>query len=177
MKTALKQILKIAFAYSVAVVVFTFFLIAPISMEYNKTLWLIMYSFAMFMFAFFTVTKTAYGIGKFEKLDETTKPFGAKGFVYGFLAMVPYMLVGLIHLLVFDIDSLDLGLRIFHYAFRCAMGPMYFMINTLGYTWYAFAVAYLAIPVMSGISYFMGLKGITKLEIRSKSKDEEDFLK
>jgi hypothetical protein len=129
------------------------------------------------MFAFFTVTKTAYGIGKYEKLDESLKPFGVKGFIYGFLAMVPYMLLGLIHLFVFDINSLDLGLRIFHYAFRCSMGPMYFMINTLGYTWYAFTVAYLVIPVMSGISYFMGLKGITKLEIRSKRKDEEDFLK
>jgi hypothetical protein len=51
------------------------------------------------------------------------------------------------------------------------------MINTLGYTWYAFAIAYMVVPVISGIWYFMGLKGIDKLRVNKSIKDDEAFLK
>ena len=90
--------------------------------------------------------------------------------------MIPYLILGLVHYLIYD-NSLELGLRIFHYLFRCALGPMYFMINTLKYTWYAFAVAYSVVPIISGIWYFMGLKGIDKPELKRKLKEDEDFLK
>ena len=54
---------------------------------------------------------------------------------------------------------------------------MYFIINTLKYKWYAFAVAYSVVPIISGIWYFMGLKGIDKPELKRKLKEDEDFLK
>lgn len=54
---------------------------------------------------------------------------------------------------------------------------MYFIINTLNYTWYAFLTAYAVVPVISGLWYFLGLKGIDKIHITKKLKDDEDFLK
>lgn len=176
MKLFLKHAGKILFAYSTAAAVFTFFVIAPLSMANNMTTWLLLYSFAMFMFMFFMVSKTALSVGKYERYDKDAKAHPAKGLLYGLAAMTPYLLLGLIHLLIFD-NSLELGLRIFHYIFRCALGPFYFMINTLGYTWYAFAIAYMVVPVISGIWYFMGLKGIDKLRVNKSIKDDEAFLK
>ena len=164
------------FAYTTAAAVFTFFVIAPLSMANNMTLWLLMYSFVMFLFMFFMVSKTAFSIGKAERYDNNLHPNIAKGFLYGTAAMIPYLILGLIHLLIFD-NSLEIRLRIFHYIFRCALGPMYFMINTLEYTWYAFLAAYATVPVISGLWYIMGLKGIEKLKITKKIKDDEDFLK
>jgi len=42
---------------------------------------------------------------------------------------------------------------------------------------YAFLAAYATVPVISGLWYIMGLKGIEKLSITKKIKDDEDFLK
>ncbi|HPB16773.1 MAG: hypothetical protein GXY21_10025 [Clostridiaceae bacterium] len=175
MKTFIKHALKILFAYSTAAAVFAFFVIAPLSMANNMTLWLLAYSFVMFMFMFFIVSKTALSIGKSEKYDDSN-PSAIKGFLYGLAAMIPYLILGLVHLLIFD-NSLEIGLRIFHYIFRCALGPMYFIINTLNYTWYAFLTAYAVVPVISGLWYFLGLKGIDKIHITKKLKEDEDFLK
>ena len=176
MKIFIKHTLKILFAYSTAAAVFTFFVIAPLSMANNMTLWLMAYSFVMFLFMFFIVSKTAFSIGKYERYDNDSYAFAAKGFLYGLASMIPYLVLGLIHLLIFD-NSLELGLRIFHYVYRCALGPMYFMINTLDYTWYAFLAAYAVVPIISGLWYLMGLKGIDKLHITKRIKDDEDFLK
>ncbi len=176
MKAFIKQALKVLAAYTVAAGVFTFFVIAPVSMNNNQTLWLLLYSFVMFIFMAFIVSRTILSIGKYERYDKDTKTFSSKGFFYGLAAMLPYMLLGLIHLIIYH-DTYDLGLRIFHYAFRCALGPMYFIINTLDYTWYGFTLAYLMVPVISLIWYFVGLKGLDKIELRKKIKDDEEFLK
>jgi len=176
MKIFIKNASRILFAYTIAAAVFTFFVIAPLNMANNRTLWLLAYSFVMFLFMFFIVSRTALSVGKSERYDPDARPFSAKGFIYGLVAMIPYLILGLVHYLIYD-NSLELGLRIFHYLFRCALGPMYFMINTLKYTWYAFAVAYSVVPIISGIWYFMGLKGIDKPELKRKLKEDEDFLK
>ena len=176
MKLFFKHVFKILFVYTTAAAIFTFFVIAPLSVTNNLETWLLLYSFVMFMFLFFMLSKTALSLGKYEKNEPDAHAHPAKGILYGLVAMVPYLILGLIHLLIFK-DSLELGIRIFHYIYRCALGPLYFIIKTLNYTWYAFTVAYLVVPIISGIWYFMGLKGIDKLKVTKQLKDDEDFLK
>jgi len=165
-------------SYSAGVFLFTFFLIAPLSMENNRSTWISVYSMVFFVFTIIFLYQQMRKTGEFESnhSEEKTTPF--KGLLYGFLGFSPFLLLELIYFIVFPQIARGTAASVLHAIFRCGFGPMYFIIRFLGYSWYAHVLASIVIPITAFLGYAAGFSGkeLNRKKIFSGKKDLEDFL-
>ena len=124
-------------SYSAGVFLFTFFLIAPLSMENNRNTWIAVYSLVFFVFTVIFVYKQMWKSGDLEaRLGEKgSSPW--RGLLYGIIGFSPFLFIELVYFVIYPSLS-GTGASIMHAVFRCAFGPMYFIIRFLGYTWYSY---------------------------------------
>lgn len=178
MKTFLKRSLKTTISYGAGVFLFSFFLIAPISMENNRNTWIAVYSFVFFIFTCIFLYKQMWKEGEKETRESgSEKPEWYKGLLYAITGFSPFLILEIIYFAVYPGLQASLGANIFHVIFRCGFGPMYFMIRILGYTWYSYLIASVIIPLIAYTGFLAGTGGMgIKAFISSKRKEEEDFL-
>ncbi|MFO7635781.1 MAG: hypothetical protein R6W96_00555 [Clostridia bacterium] len=175
-----KGLLNVAGVYASSVFLFTFFLIAPISME-NTYLWISIYSVIFFAFLFSFLYRRMREAGSRENHEAnraSVRPYPLKGLVYGLLGFLPFLFLELLYFLIHDPSSMEMSMRIFHIAFRCIFGPMYFIIRGLGYTWFAYLAASSVVPLIAMTGYMAGFFNVDIATIKEKKeKETEDFLK
>lgn len=175
MKELIKGSFKVTTSYMASVFLFSFFLIAPLSMENNQYSWMSVLSFIMFMFLCSFMFAKLRKLGVYENKETTlikATPF--KGLLYGIIGFSPFIIIELIHTLIY-IPNKSFALTAFHGVVRCLYGPMYFIIRGLNYTWYATIIAMLIVPLISFIGYIIGYYDLS-LKERKEKKDDEDFL-
>ncbi|MBN1624561.1 MAG: hypothetical protein JW903_09335 [Clostridia bacterium] len=175
--TLLKGSFRTLASYSAGVFLFSFFLIAPLSMENNRSTWISVYSLVFFIFTVIFIYQQLRKIGEFESVHSEKKTTPFKGLIYGFLGFSPFLVLELIYFLVFPILE-GTSASILHAIFRCGFGPMYFIIRFLGYTWYAHVLASVIIPIVAFLGYAAGFMGkeLKHKKLFSGKKDLEDFL-
>ena len=178
MKIFLKRSLKTTFSYGAGVFLFTFFLIAPISMENNRNTWIAVYSFVFFIFTCIFLYKQMWKEGERETRENgNEKPKWYKGLQYAIVGFSPFLVLEIIYFAIYPGLEATLGANILHAVFRCGFGPMYFMIRLLGYTWYSYLIASIIIPLIAFWGFLSGIGGTgIKSFISAKRKEEEDFL-
>ena len=179
MRNFVKRSLKTTISYGAGVFLFTFFLIAPISMENNRNTWIAVYSFIFFVFTCIFLYKQMWKVGEIEKRETgDAKPPWYKGILYGFAGFAPFILIEVLYFLIHPGMESLLGANIFHAVFRCGFGPMYFIIRLLGYTWYSYLIASVIMPLFAFAGFLAGTGGTgMRGIINSRRKEEEDFLK
>ncbi len=164
-------------SYSAGVFLFSFFLIAPLSMENNRSTWIAVYSLVFFVFTVIFLYQQMRKIGEYESAHsrEKTSPF--KGLLYGIAGFSPYLLLELLYFLIFP-NLNGTAASIVHAIFRCGFGPMYFIIRILGYSWYAYAFSSVIIPVVAFLGFASGFTGKSPVnrKIFTGKKELEDFL-
>lgn len=175
----LKRSLKVFTSCGAGVFLFTFFLIAPISMENNRNTWIAVYSFVFFVFTCVFLYKQMWKEGELEtRENQGEKPRWYKGLIYGFMGFLPFLIFETLYFLIYPGLSASLSANIFHAAFRCVFGQMYFLIRLLDYRWYAFIISSLIFPLIAWAGFYSGVGGTgLKSFIEKRHKDEEDFLK
>jgi len=178
MKVFLKRSLKTTFSYGAGVFLFTFFLIAPISMENNRNTWIAVYSFVFFIFTCIFLYKQMWKEGERETRENgNKKPKWHKGLQYAIVGFSPFLVLEIIYFAIYPGVEATFGTNILHAVFRCGFGPMYFMIRLLGYTWYSYLLASIIIPFIAFWGFLLGIGGTgIKSFISAKRKEEEDFL-
>ena len=178
MRTFIKRSLKTAISYGAGVFLFTFFVIAPISMETNRSTWIAVYSLIFFIFTMIYLYKQMWKAGDSEKREAFGQPVSPlKGLLYGFAGFSPFLLLEILYFIIYPVVTGTLAGNIFHAVFRCAFGPVFFIIKYLGYTWYSYLLASVVVPLMAFAGFSAGLKGTgIKDVITIRRKDEEDFL-
>jgi hypothetical protein len=178
MKKFLKRSLKTTLAYGAGVFLFTFFLIAPISMENNRNTWIAVYSFVFFVFTCIFLYKQMWKEGSLEKREygNLTPPW-YKGVFYALAGFSPFLLLEILYFLIYPVIDGSFGANVFHVIFRCGFGPMYFIIRLLGYKWYAYLISSVIIPIIAIAGYVAGTMetGIKNI-IAERRREEEDFL-
>ncbi|MBN2852248.1 MAG: hypothetical protein JXQ23_05865 [Clostridia bacterium] len=176
MKDFLKGSFKVLSSYTTGVFLFSFFLIAPLSMENNQYLWLSILSFIMYLFLWSFMFQQIRKLGIYESKPTTEiKSYPFKGLVYGFAGFLPYIIIEIIYFLIY-VPNTSLALTTFHGIFRCLFGPLYFLIRGLNYTWYAYLIATVMIPVISMIGYLAGYYDFSMKSKKENKKEDEDFL-
>jgi len=174
MKKIISSSLKVTISYLAAVFLFSFFLIAPLSMKDNQYMWLSVLSFVVFMFLWSYMGQQMSKLGTYENKDMVEiKAYPFKGFVYGLIGFSPFLLIEIIYFIVYQPNSISL--RFFHGIVRCLFGPMYFIIRGLHYTWYSYLIASVAVPIIAFVGYIIGYYDISITNIKNK-KENEDFL-
>ncbi len=174
MKQTLKSSGKVAITYLSAVFLFSFFMIGPLSMENNQYLWLTILSFILFLFLWSFMTQQMRKIGFNEKNPAANIPsYALKGFVYGLIGFSPFILIEVLYFLIYQPGTI--AMQSFHVLFRSLFGPMYFLIRGLGYTWYAYLIATISVPIMSLVGYLIGYYDVSVRNLLTK-KNNEDFL-
>ncbi|MDX1358603.1 MAG: hypothetical protein R3232_07225 [Clostridia bacterium] len=178
MRKFLKRSLKTTFSYGAGVFLFTFFLIAPISMENNRNTWIAVYSFVFFVFTCIFLYKQMWKEGSLEKRENGgINPPWHKGLLYVLAGFSPFLLLEILYFIIYPGMAGGLGANIFHAVFRCGFGPMYFIIRLLGYKWYAYLISTVIIPVIGFIGFLAGTQGTgIKNIIAERRREEEDFL-
>ncbi|MBN2558094.1 MAG: hypothetical protein JXB33_04995 [Clostridia bacterium] len=178
MKLFLKRSLKTTASYGTGMLLFTFFLIAPISMENNRNTWIAVYSFVFFVFTAAFLYKQMWKAGEKSRREGNglaLKPW--MGIAYGFAGFLPFLLMEILYFIIYPGISGGLGGNIFHAVFRCMFGPMYFIIRMLGYTWLSYLISSLIIPLIAFAGFAVGTTGSGLREmIGSVRRDGEDFL-
>lgn len=178
MKRFIKRSLKTTVSYGAGVFLFTFFLIAPISMENNRHTWIAVYSFIFFVFTCIFLYKQMRKEGEWEKREnpEEKIPF-QKGLLYGFTGFAPFLILEILYFAIYPGMEASLAANFFHAIFRCGFGPLYFMIRLLGYTWYSYLAASLIIPLITFAGFVRGTGGRGIMAVfSSMRKEEDDFL-
>lgn len=175
--TLLKGSLKVLVSYLSGVFLFTFFLIAPLSMENNMNTWIAIYSLVFFIFTVIFLYKQMQKTGEFESSHMKGKGSLLNGVAYALLGFLPFLVLEIVYFIVYPQISTLTGGNVLHGFFRCGFGPMYFIIRFLGYTWYAYLISSVVIPLVAFLGYSAGFTGkrISRIIIPRK-KDEEDFL-
>jgi len=178
MKIFIKRSLKTTISYGAGVFLFTFFLIAPISMENNRNTWIAVYSFVFFVFTCIFLYKQMWKAGEVEKRENgDIRPLWFKGLLYGLIGFAPFLLLEILYFLIYPGMDASLGANIFHAVFRCGFGPLYFIIRLLGYTWYSYLISSVIMPVVAFAGFWAGTGGMgIKGFINARRKEEEDFL-
>lgn len=178
MKLFFRRCLRVLASYGAGVFLFTFFLIAPISMENNQNTWIAVYSFVFFVFTWIFLYKQMWKEGELETRENNgSRPSWYKGLVYGILGFSPLLILEIIYFLVYPEMEASLSANFFHAAFRCGFGPMYFLIRLLNYKWYSFLISSIIIPLIAWAGFYFGSNGTgIKNFIALKRKEEEDFL-
>ena len=178
MKTLIKRSLKTTISYGAGVFLFSFFLIAPISMENNRNTWIALYSFIFFVFTCIFLYKQMLKEGELEtRENDNEKPKWYRGLIYAIVGFSPFLIFEIIYFAIYPGLEASLGANILHAVFRCGFGPMYFMIRLLGYTWYSYLLASVIIPLIAFLGFLSGAGGMgIKSFVSSKRKEEEDFL-
>jgi len=173
----LKGSLRAFASYSAGVFLFTFFLIAPLSMENNRNTWIAVYSLVFFVFTVIFLFKQIRKTGEedIRKLEGGAAPL--RGAALGFVGFLPYLILELIYFIFYPRLGGTSGANILHAIFRCGFGPMYFIIRFSGYSWYSYVISSLIIPVVTFLGYVSGIKGKSLSDvILTGKRDEEDFL-
>jgi len=178
MKKFFKRSLKVLASYGAGVFLFTFFLIAPISMENNRNTWIAVYSFVFFLFTCIFLYKQMWKEGELETRENAgAVPGWYKGLIYGFAGFFPFLILEILYFSIYPGLTASVSANFFHAAFRCGFGPMYFLIRLLNYKWYSYIISSLIFPLIAGAGFYAGIggKGI-KSFIHARRKEEEDFL-
>jgi hypothetical protein len=177
MKEFIKKSWTTTYSYGAGMFLFLFFLIAPLSMEKNKYIWLTVYSFVFFVFTVSFLYKNIWVTGSSAQLqNKAGKPF-LTGLLCGIVGFAPYLLIEALYFIIHPSIAGAISGNALHALFRCAFGPMYFIIRLLGYTWYAYLIASAVIPLVSALGYFAGYRNTNLPDLFFPSgKDEEDFL-
>lgn len=165
-------------SYSAGVFLFTFFLIAPLSMENNRSTWISVYSMVFFIFTVIFLYQQMRKIGEFESNHSESKVTPFKGLLYGVIGFLPYLILEILYFIIYPQLGAGTAAGIIHAVFRCGFGPMYFIIRFLGYTWYSYLLSSIIIPVVAFLGYAAGFSGIQlkKVRVFRGRKDLEDFL-
>lgn len=177
MREFIKKSWTTTYSYGAGMLVFLFFLIAPLSVEKNKYLWLTLYSIAFFVFTVSFLYKNIWKTGASAQMQSKGgKPF-LTGLVCGIAGFAPYLLIEAIYFIIHPSIAGSVAGNALHALFRVSFGPLYFIIRLLGYTWYAYLVASVAIPLVSALGYLAGYRNTNLPDLFFPAgKDEEDFL-
>ncbi len=177
MREFVKKSLATTVSYGAGVFVFVFFLIAPMSMENNKYIWLMAYSFVFFVFTVSFLYKNTWKKGSTASMGEEEKRPLVKGLMYGFAGFSPLILMEILYFIFYPAHMDSFAGNVMHAVFRCSFGPLYFIIRLLGYTWYAYLIASLVIPAVAAVGYLAGYRKTNLPDLLFPSgKDREDFL-
>jgi hypothetical protein len=178
MKKLYKGSLNVLGVYLTSVFLFTFFLIAPINMK-NTYLWITIYSIIFFAFLLSFMYKRLRETGyKENRQGEEAEPHPLKGLIYGIMGFLPLMAFEMLYFIIYNPQSDSFWMKIFHIAFRCLFGPLYFIIRGLDYTWFAYIAATMAVPLIAAVSYMAGHYDFALKNVKDKlDSDDEDFLK
>lgn len=178
MKIFLKRSLKVMTSYGAGVFLFTFFLIAPISMENNRNTWIAVYSFVFFVFACVFLYKQMWKEGELETRENAgAKPAWFRGLLYGFAGFLPFLILEALYFMIYPGLEASLSANLFHAVFRCAFGPLYFLIRLLNYEWYSYVISSLIFPFIGWAGFYAGAGGTSiRGFIASRRREDEDFL-
>lgn len=145
--------------YSISVLLFIIFLYAVISLAKNNTsTWLAIYSFVVFLLCYALIYSDMKKLAiKERKPQYKLKPYPVKGFVYGIIGFLPFIILEITYLfIIFDDSVLN---RIKHALLNTVMGPLYWCIKLFSSSFIGYAVATSIVPVIAGFAYMMGYFG------------------
>lgn len=146
--------------YGIFDILFVVFMVPILSLgKDNLIVWIQYYSLAVFLIMLLVLYADFHHLAVKEKRPQyDLKPYPLKGFVYGFISIIPMGLLGLLYVtLTFSDPILD---RMKHLVFNCLVGPEYWLVKLGNETALAYVGAVLLIPVITGLSYLAGNLGI-----------------
>lgn len=160
MKNYIKNSAKILYNYAIVLIVFVIFIYVVMSItKDNFWRWLPLYSFTLFLFAFFIIYSDMKSLAMKEKKPQyDLDPYPFKGLVYGLIGVIPIVLVvavaSLIHL------ENETAEHIKHVAIKTFLGPLYFFIKWINNAPIGYIISILLLPVMSMLGYLAGFYNI-----------------
>lgn len=171
---------RILYDYVIALIIFVVFLYPFIGLTGDKLyVWLPLYSFILFLLAFYLIYAEMKGQGiKEKKPQNNMNPYPLKGAVYGLFSVIPLSFVAAV-ISAIPIKDLTLG-NLRHIAVNTILGPLYFFFRWLGETLLGYAAAILLIPVISALGYLAGYFGFHLKGVIFKKKEiakEPEFKK
>ena len=172
MKNYIKNGAKILYNYVLTLIVFAIFIYVFISATGSSFgTYLPLYSFLLFLLAFFIIYSDTKRVGIKEKRPQyDLKPYPLKGFVYGLVGFIPVALLEIVSVfLVFDAEYANNIKRV---ALNALMGPLFFIIKAFGKQPLGYVLATLAVPVVSMLGYLAGYYNFNIIK-RIKKEDKK----
>jgi hypothetical protein len=171
---------RILFDYVIALILFVVFLYPFIGLTGDKLyVWLPLYSFILFLLAFYIIYAEMKGQGiKEKKPQNNMNPYPLKGAVYGLFGIIPLSFAVAVIAAV-PIKDTTLG-NLRHIAVNMILGPLYFFFRWLNETLLGYIAAILLIPVISALGYLAGYFGFNlknKLFGKKETVREPEFKK
>ena len=121
-------------------------------------------AFMCLMMLFVSFTEINRIACKEARYRQTQKPYLFKGFVLGLMAELPMWLLSLVVLLGKDRWFADffshIGEKYVDYVANIFTIPFVWIIAPMNFKIYAYIIAFLILPIVCGIGYILGLKGI-----------------
>lgn len=170
MKNYIRNSAKILYDYAIVLIMFAIFMYVFMSLtKENFNQWLPVYSFLLFLFAFFIIYSDMKSLAMKEKKPQyELNPYPLKGLVYGLIGTIPVALAVIVAALI-HLGSVDVE-RIKHLAINTFLGPMYFIIRWLNETPIGYMAAILVLPLIAMLGYLAGYYGINIMSKLSKKK-------
>lgn len=172
-KYFLRVVIKICLTYLIAVMLFMVFLYVTIALAKNNLeRGIFYYSIFMFLLYLYMIYNDVREIATKEKrpqYDLEIKPY--KGLIYGLWSIAPAYVFLLVYSLInVPQELLILKKRILQGLF----GPIYWLTTFFKGEYVPYYIALLIIPVITALSYYLGLKEIYPyLELKKKLKNKK----
>lgn len=159
MKQYIKCGARVLYDYTIALIVFVVFLYPFIGLTGDKLyIWLPLYSFILFLLAFYLIYVEMKGQGiKEKKPQNNMNPYPLKGAMYGLFGIIPLSFAAVVISAIPITDSTLSNIR--HLAVNTILGPLYFFFRWLDETLPGYIAAILLIPVISALGYLAGYFG------------------
>lgn len=157
LKNHVKSGLKVFGNYVAALLIYVILLYTFMAITGESfTTWLPLYSIIMFLIMAMMLYTDLWHLAVKEKRPQyNLNPYPLKGLVVGLIGVVPLVLITVLeHLITFNDEVFNtLKTRI---TDGVLLGPLYFIIALLGKTTLSYAVALLAVPLLSMLGYMLG---------------------
>ncbi len=156
MKNILKNSLKVFWGYVISLVVFVLFLYTVISFsKENFGKWVTIYSFVIFLLMFGIIYSDLNNIGRKEVRPQyDLNPHPLKGFIYGMIGFVPFILLQVIY--PFISFQSPIAERVKELVLKTLLGPLYWILNIGNNSVIAYIIASAAVPVIAMLGYLSG---------------------
>lgn len=163
---------RILFNYALSLILFGVFIYIFMSIagdNFGKLLPI--YSFILFIFAFFIIYSEMKRLAiKERKPQYELNPFPLKGFIYGISGFLPIIVLELISVFISFGD--EVGNHLKHIAINTIMGPLFFLIKAFDEKPLGYAAASLLIPAVAMLGYMSGFYNFNIIR-KVKKKDEK----
>lgn len=173
-KSQIRRGLKIATDYSITLVVFAIFLSIVFNVAKNNLqTGVFIFSILIFLILFSMIYTNMSDVAVKEKRPQYgIHPSPYKGFLYGFIGMLPILVLQLTYYVIpYGEKLLTLQRRIL----QGITGPLYWLASLISEEAWAYHLVLLVIPVIAGLGYLAGHHEfyiLRKLKIFNKKKKD-----